>query len=189
MIAPHECAPAPGPSAELAARIQAQIPEIETARLRLRAPRIEDFDLYAQIICSPRGTFMKGPMSREDAWDDFARMIVVWLFRGHGAWIIEEKQTAKALGVVLIGFEPGDSAPELGYALSAEAEGRGYASEAAAAIRDHALRDLRLPELVSYIVPENAASIAVAERLGATLAPERVDGILVYRHHLPEARP
>jgi RimJ/RimL family protein N-acetyltransferase len=181
---PHETAPPPGPAAALAGRIRDAIPPIETARLRLRAPRIEDFAVYAAIACSERARFMMGPMSREGAWDDFTRMCVTWLWRGHGAWMIEDRETGATRGVVLLGFEPGDREPELGFALAAGAEGRGIATEAAAAARDFARDVLGLPSLVSYIHPGNAASVAVAVRLGARPDGES-DGMLVYRH-LPQ---
>jgi RimJ/RimL family protein N-acetyltransferase len=58
---------------------------------------------------------------------------------------------------------------ELGWALVRSAWGRGYASEAAAALRDHAFRAMHEPRLISVIHPENHRSRAVAERLGATL--------------------
>jgi len=64
-------------------------------------------------------------------------------------------------------------------------EGRGYATEAAMAMRDWAMRALRLAGLVSYVHPENHRSAAVAERLGATLdadAPKQDPDDLVYRH-------
>ena len=41
--APHEIA-IPGPAAHFAATLSGMLPEIETARLRLRAPRLSDFD-------------------------------------------------------------------------------------------------------------------------------------------------
>jgi RimJ/RimL family protein N-acetyltransferase len=52
------------------------------------------------------------------------------------------------------------------------AQGRGYATEAAAACRDLA-RGLGFRELIATIVPGNAPSIAVAERIGMTL--EQID--------------
>ena len=74
---------------------------------------------------------------------------------------------------------------ELGWQLYEGQEGRGYATEAAMALRDWATRALRLDGLVSYVHPENVASAAVAERLGATLdpnAPKPNPGALVYRY-------
>ena len=184
---PHEYPPR-GPAAALAQRISAQIPVLETARLRLRAPRITDFQIYARIACSQRARFMGGPMTREEAWDDFARTCSVWLWRGHGAWVMEGKADGAPLGVVVLGFEPGDQDPELGIALIQAAEGRGLALEAAQAARDYAFRSLELPGLVSYVAPDNTRSIALMGRLGARREPALLDDNLVYRHMPPSAK-
>ena len=187
MIAPHE-RPSTGPAAALAARLQALIPVIETERLRLRAPRIGDFDAYAGIACGPRGEGIGGPMSREDAWADFMQVTGTWLLRGHGGWTIEDRATGELLGFVLIGFEPGDREPELGFLLTRDAEGRGIATEAAAAARDHGFGPLGLSSMVSYVHENNRRSIALAERLGGVREiPDDWDepDTLVFRHHPP----
>jgi RimJ/RimL family protein N-acetyltransferase len=56
---------------------------------------------------------------------------------------------------------------ELGWALIREHWGRGYATEAAAAIRDCAHERRPNDRLVSLITPDNVRSERVAERLGA----------------------
>ena len=184
--APHERPPT-GPAAALAQRIAAQVPVLETERLWLRAPRITDFQVYARIACSQRAKFMGGPMTREEAWNDFARTSSVWLWRGHGAWIMAPKAGGDPLGVVVLGFEPGDREPELGIALVQAAEGRGLALEATRAARDYAFRSLDLPRLVSYVSPDNTRSVALMEKLGAKREPALLDGSLVYRHAPPSA--
>ena len=188
MTAPHE-RPATGPAAALAARMQALVPVIETERLTLRAPRIEDFAVYLDIAGGPRSAGMGGPMTRTEAWADFIQVVGTWYLRGHGGWTIVERQTGEVLGFVLLGFEPGDREPELGYMLTEAAEGRGIATEAARAARDQGFGPFGLPSLVSYVAEDNAPSIRVAERLGALLdVPadwEHAD-TLVYRHHPPK---
>jgi hypothetical protein len=67
------------------------------------------------------------------------------------------------------------SEPELGWQLQIEAEGKGYAFEAAIAMRDWAFQVRKLKTLVSYIGPDNARSIRLADRLGATLDGEPVE--------------
>jgi RimJ/RimL family protein N-acetyltransferase len=57
--------------------------------------------------------------------------------------------------------------PELGWALMRTHWGNGYATEAAAAIRDWAHDCRSIDRLVSLISPENVRSRRVAERLGA----------------------
>ena len=180
MTAPHE-RPTPGPAADFAATLAAQLPVIETARLRLRAPALSDFDAWAEIFTGPAGPHLGGPFDRDDAFTEFAATCGLWLLRGHGLWTVEPKSGGAVLGFVLIGFEPGDQEPELGYLFRQAAEGQGYATEAAAAMRDHAFRVLELDRLVSYIDPENARSTRVAERLGATRVGD-FDGAQVWVH-------
>ena len=55
---------------------------------------------------------------------------------------------------------------EIAYLLGSEWWGSGYATEAAAAIRDHARSQLGFDRLISLIDPENLASKAVALRIG-----------------------
>ncbi|TMV69267.1 GNAT family N-acetyltransferase, partial [Thioclava sp. BHET1] len=81
---------------------------------------------------------------------------------------------------------------EMGWSLwSAEGEGRGYAREAARAVIAHAFGPLGWDTAVSYIAPDNARSIALAERLGAirddSAAHPGDTPCLVYRHPKPEA--
>lgn len=184
MRPPHEI-PIPGPADELSARIRALVPEIETERLRLRSPTLADVDAYAEIACGPRGRGIGGPMSREDAFRDFAMMVAGWPLRGHGIWTIERRAGGEPLGFALIGFEPGDREPELGFMLREPAEGRGYAFEAASAARAFGFGRLGLPSMVSCVEAGNVRSKALAERLGAT--PDEFPdgdstGAAIYRH-------
>ena len=55
---------------------------------------------------------------------------------------------------------------EIGYRLHPSYWGRGIATEAAGMIRDWAFANLGREKLISIIEPENAASIAVAKKLG-----------------------
>ena len=190
MTARHEL-PTPGPAADLAAGVLRQLPVIRTERLLLRAPKLSDFPACAEIACTERGRFVGGPMSREDAWDEFAKMAAGWLLHGHGGFAIEDARSGEVYGFVVLGLEPGDQEVELGYALTAAGEGKGIASEAAIATRDWAARELGLTGLVSYIDPENARSVALATAINAVRDPKAeaaLDeaGTCVYRHPSPE---
>lgn len=185
MTLPHEIA-ATGPAAVHAAALQSALPVIETERLRLRAPRIEDFAFYAEITLSDRGRHILETKNREAAWHDFTQMVASWVLRGHGLWTIEARDGSEVLGFVLLGFEPGDHEPELGFLLRQQASGQGYAEEAAIAARAYAFDTLEMPTLVSTIDAENHASRRLAERLGgerdaaAEAAHDHVT--LVYRY-------
>ncbi len=171
----------PGPAADFAAALTGQLPVLETARLRLRAPQLTDFDAWAEVFCGPAGAHLGGPFDRDEAFTEFTATCGLWLLRGHGLWTVESKAGGEVLGFVLIGFEPGDQAPELGYLFRSAAEGHGYATEAATALRDHAFSTLRMDRLVSYIDPANRRSQRVAERLQARRVADH-DGSQVWLH-------
>ena len=176
----HEQAPIGIPSA-VAANVAAQIPTLVSDALLLRAPIVEDFPLYADIMCCERGQYMGGPMSRDDAWWDFVQLASGWMLHGHGGWSIVDVDSEELLGFVILGLEPGDQQIELGYMLSEKNEGLGIAHEAAQMAREFAFDTLKLTELASYIHKDNARSIALAERLGATRTVHD-DTMLAYIH-------
>jgi len=169
MTAPfrHETPPTGVPAA-LASNMAAQIPVLVTDALTLRAPRVADFDAYHQILCSERGKFIYPRCNRANAWNDFVQLASGWVLHGHGGWAIEDNETGALCGFVLLGLEPGDEEIELGFMLLEEHEGLGIAYEAAQMARHFAFDTLKLTQLVSYIYKENARSVALADRLGAT---------------------
>ncbi|WP_298436427.1 GNAT family N-acetyltransferase [uncultured Jannaschia sp.] len=185
MIAPVTIPVVPA-AARTAAALEAVVPVLRTSRTVLRAPRLGDYDALHSITGSARGVFEGGPSTEVESWADFCGMTATWLLRGHGMWTVETRAGAVA-GFVLIGTEPGDAEHELGWLMTDAFEGRGLATEAALAARDHAWGALRLPSLVSYIAPGNTRSEAVARRLGAAPDGTMLDGqINVWRHPRPE---
>lgn len=163
------------------------IPTLTTERLTLRAPVVDDFAAYAHLLASPRSVGMGGPYAQREAWGIFCHEVAGWTLFGHGALTVELRDTGHCVGQVGINHGPLFPEKELGWLLYEGHEGQGYATEAAAALRDWAARTLGLDRLVSYIHPKNARSIAVAERLGAVLdrhAQVQDPGDLVYRHRV-----
>lgn len=167
----HERTPTHTEAATLAHRLTGAIPVLQSARLTLRAPKISDFSTYADIALSPQGRFLIVEQDREHAWYDFVNMVACWVLRGHGLWTVEKRDDGTVVGFALIGFEPGDHEPELGYMVRAEAEGFGYATEAAAAAKQFAFGQLGFATLVSTIDPDNEGSIHVARKLGGVRDP------------------
>lgn len=178
MIPRHEMAPT-GVEAEMAALHAGTIPALTTRRLKLSVPMVTDFDAYAEIVCTQRGAFVGGPMSREDGWYDFIQLASSWVLHGHGGWTVRETGDTEPLGFVLLGLEPGDQTVELGFLFREMAEGRSIAFEAATAMRDWAFATYNWASLTSYIHAENARSQALAKRMGAL---RHVEG----EHNIPE---
>ena len=163
-------------------------PTLATARLTLRPQRMADFAAFARTLASPRARYMGGPLDRDMAWLWFASDEAQWSLCGWGALSVVETASGRLAGQVAVLQPPRFPETELGWMAHRWAEGRGYMSEAAAALRDWAFGPRGLTTLVSYIDADNSRSCRLAERLGARLEPDaaRVDaGDLVYRHHRP----
>ena len=164
------------------------IPTLHTARLTLRPPVYDDFADYAALMASPRSTGMGGPFDTRVAWGLFCHDVALWSLFGHGALMIDIAATGECVGQVGINHGPLFPEKELGWMLYEGHEGRGYATEAAAALRDWAFATLRLPTLVRHCGPDNRRSHAVAERLGAVrdpTAPRQDPEDIVFRHAAP----
>jgi [ribosomal protein S5]-alanine N-acetyltransferase len=96
----------------------------------------------------------------EDSTRDFAAA-------GYGLWLIQEKDRTDLVGTA--GLRPlEDLGLEVFYSLAPGSWGKGYATEAARAVVEHALGPLGLPEVLAEVDEGNAASLAVIERLGMT---------------------
>lgn len=162
------------------------IPVIETERLRLRCPEMRDFDAYAAFRTSDRAAFVGGPNTRTQAFDKLGEIIGHWHLRGYGRWMVADKSTDEALGVVGL-FYPDDwPEPEIAWSVFEAAEGRGVAFEAAMAARSYAFDVLGWETAISCTEHGNTKSQALAERMGAKRENDfvTVDGLKlhVYRH-------
>ncbi|MEP7000526.1 MAG: GNAT family N-acetyltransferase [bacterium] len=149
------------------------IPQLITDRLTLRGFTADDFDAYAAIMADERVTQFLGdgrPLSRSDAWRQLAMIIGHWELRGFGLWAVEERSTGRLLGRIGCHEPEGFPAFEIGYVLAANAWGRGYAREGAAAALRFAREDLGRRDIASIIRPANSGSIRVATSLGAVAA-------------------
>ena len=162
------------------------VPVLTGARIILRPYRLSDFDRLVEIYQSPRSAYIDGPKSIGKVWSDFAANVGQWTLLGFGGWSVEEKESGSYVGIVGLNFPIEFPERELGWILWEEFEGKGYAFEAASMARDFAFRQLKFDTLVSYIDPDNARSIRLAERLGAVLDPDAKtpndEACLVYRH-------
>ena len=145
---------------------------LETERLIMRMFRDEDVEPYAQIFGDPEVARYLGdgkPMLRSDAWRSMVFHIGHWGLRGYGMWAVEEKASGLLVGRVGFFYPEGWPGFELGWGLGRQWWGKGYATESAARGLAWAFTELGRDHVISAIIPENAASIRVAERLGERL--------------------
>jgi RimJ/RimL family protein N-acetyltransferase len=142
---------------------------LASRRLLLRMFRESDLDAYAAMCGDPEVMRYLGdgyPLTRAEAWRNMALVLGHWQLRGYGLWAVEERDTGVLAGRVGCWQPEGWPGMEIGWALRREFWGRGYATEAAQTVLADAFSRLDQPRLISLISPENAASIAVALRLG-----------------------
>jgi RimJ/RimL family protein N-acetyltransferase len=152
----------------------AQVPTLETERLKLRGHRLEDFNHCAAMWADANVTRFVGgkPLTEEESWRRMLGYVGHWSLLGFGYWVAEEKATGKFVGE--IGFadykrdlEPSlKGVPEIGWVLASHAHGRGYATEAVRAAVGWG--DAHFPaQRTAYIIsPENIASVRVAVKCG-----------------------
>jgi RimJ/RimL family protein N-acetyltransferase len=150
--------------------------DLRTGRLRLRAWRDADRDVFARLNADPRVMqYFPAPLTRHESdglADRLARHVEA---HGWGLWAVEVDGVAPFAGFVGLGrprfeahFTP---CIEIGWRLAAEYWGRGYATEGGHAALEFGFGDLALPEIVSFTTETNTPSRRVMERLGMTRDP------------------
>jgi RimJ/RimL family protein N-acetyltransferase len=144
---------------------------VETSRLLLREQTMEDLDHVAAFAADPevmRYLGTGGVRTRDEAKEALEWMIERSAEDGFGLWATVERATGRWIGRcgLLVHEIDGATETEVAYALIRDAWGRGYATEATAAIRDHAIGSLGRRRLISLIHHGNDASVNVATKLG-----------------------
>lgn len=146
-------------------------PTLETPRLRLRRFREADLPLFMAYRNDPE-------VARYQGWDSIslptAQAFIAEQRRtqpgvpGVGMQIaIESKATGLLVGDCYFRIHAVDpEQAELGYTLATAAQGRGLATEAAAAWLTYAFRAYHLHRVTALLDVENLRSAALLERLG-----------------------
>ncbi|PWK60828.1 GNAT family N-acetyltransferase [Roseicyclus mahoneyensis] len=170
-----------------------QIPTLTTERLTLRAPRMSDFDAFAEFRASDRARFVGSPNTRSEAWGQFLGLAGQWAILGYGRWIVADTATDAPLGVVGLLFPVGWPEPEIGWTMFADGEGRGLAHEAALAARAYAYGTAGWTTAISLINPANERSVALGRKMGChpegQFVHDAYGTMHIWRHPAPEDLP
>lgn len=143
-------------------------PTLTTERLILRGPERSDLPAFTRFMTSAPSLKAQGEtVTAEEAWRGFLTGIGHWRWHGFGFFTLILKETGEPAGRVGLLRHSGWAETELAWHLFEGAEGKGFATEAAVAVRNWAGEELGLKTLHSYIDRENTRSQAVAKRLGA----------------------
>ena len=149
---------------------------LETKRLILRPMQATDINALHLIFTDLKvmAAFDHDPFTREQMMSWLGRNLEHQNKYGYGLFSVILKETGELIGDC--GLEQmeveGVQVAELGYDFRSEYWNRGFATEAACAVRDYAFDILRLPQLISLIRVGNLPSKRVAEKVGMTLVEE-----------------
>jgi RimJ/RimL family protein N-acetyltransferase len=153
---------------------------IETARLRLRPWQARDRAPFAMLNRDPEVMrYFPKPLSRAESDALVGRLEARWGSDGFGFGVAERRADDAFLGMIglaRVQFPlPGtpDGAIEIGWRLSRDHWGRGYATEAARAWLAWGFAALAPEEIVAFAVPANERSQAVMRRIGMQPDPAR----------------
>jgi RimJ/RimL family protein N-acetyltransferase len=174
---------------------------LETERLVLRKPRLEDVDDLLGFVGDDEVMRWIGGKAggREAAIEHVERWLARWDANGVGPFAVERHGLVIGRVGLLVWDrrawetstyeKAGENAvTELGWALARAHWGQGLATEAARAVRDWAYAERGIERLISLIEPKNTRSIRVADKLGAVpeeLVATPYGPLLVWLHPAP----
>ncbi|MBF0544141.1 MAG: GNAT family N-acetyltransferase [Candidatus Riflebacteria bacterium] len=144
---------------------------LQSKRIKLRAFQKADFIPFRNMNADPRVMeHFLNPLSAEES-DKFADRIIQRMDAdGYGLWAVEQVDDSKFIGFCGLSspnfqtyFTP---CVEIGWRLSFDAWGHGYATEAALAVLDLGFTRFKFPEIVSFTATTNNRSEKVMQKIG-----------------------
>jgi RimJ/RimL family protein N-acetyltransferase len=138
--------------------------------VNLRPPESRDEASYRRLLFDPAVTpWLRPkplrPFTEADPPALLVRDLRHWEEHGWGPWVVESEDGFAGRAGLAKTRVAGEQTVELAWSVVGAAHGRGLATAAARAAVDWA-RELGLPEVVSFTLPENAASRRVMEKAG-----------------------
>ncbi|MGH7066368.1 MAG: GNAT family N-acetyltransferase [Acetobacteraceae bacterium] len=171
-------------------RVMSELPHFRTERLSLQRLGIDHLEACLAMDRDPEVVRYVGVRWTDQASHrSFLESRIGHSFPpGMGFWSVW--RAAEFVGwIALMPLDLSGPEIEIGWRFVRHAWRRGYATEAARPIIDHALQTLGLPEVVADVLPANAASIRVAEKLGMRpVGPALHNGYHVRRFAIGPAR-
>ncbi|WP_018211640.1 GNAT family N-acetyltransferase [Desulfitobacterium hafniense] len=146
---------------------------IETERLILRKPVIEDFAVYWLMKNDPMATMYTGgitPYTYEERYKMFQEE---WVDSGQNSeFTVIEKESTMYIGYCGIRYCDVMGENELLYGLCPNSWNKGYGYEAAKAVLDYGFSVLKLACIAAAVNPQNTYSEKILAKLGMNYASE-----------------
>ncbi len=158
---------------------------LTTERLFLREMVTGDFDALYRVLADPDimqhypYTFDEDRVRR---WIE--RNIKRYQEDGFGLWAVCLKDSGEMIGDCGLTLQTinGELLPEIGYHIRGDCQRKGYAREAARAVRNWAFQNTDYPALYAYCKYTNEASIRTAESIGMHFDSEYPDEANGFTH-------
>ena len=151
---------------------------LKTKRLLLREMNPNDYQALFLVFGDPE-TMWHYPYTFD------GRHVRDWIERnrnryrkdGFGLWAVCLKETGELIGDCGLTLQNihGETLPEIGYHIRRDCQRKGYAGEAAKAVRDWAFQNTDYPTLYSYCKYTNVPSVKTAESIGMHFVCEYPD--------------
>lgn len=153
---------------------------IETERLYLREMTENDFDALNKVL-SDQSIMQYYPYvfdrTRVKNW--ISRNMERYRIFGFGLWAVCLKETGEMIGDCGLTMQiiDGEIKPEIGYHIRADKQRKGYATEAAAAVRDWTFTNTPFNMIYSYMKHTNVPSYKTAMACGFRQVSEFEDDV------------
>ena len=157
--------------------------KIITDRLFLREMNPDDFQALFQVLGDAEAMrHYPYPFDRQRVMDWIERNRNRYRKDGFGLWAVCLKDTGEMIGDCGLTLQNinGEMLPEIGFHIRRDCQRKGYAKEAAMAVRNWAFRNTDYPALYSYCKYTNEPSFRTAESIGMHFAceyPDEANGI------------
>ncbi len=156
----------------------------ETARLTHRAFTVEDAPELIALNGNPDVMRLTGEplLSSLEAAKEAIANYPDFEAVGYGRWACVLKESQAIIGFCGLKYLPDLKLVDVGYRFLPEHWGQGFATEAAGASLRFGFDTLGLSEIHGFVLPENAASIRVLEKIGMQANGEMLyDGVRAMR--------
>lgn len=149
--------------------------ELKTDRLLLRPLDIKDLDTvhsYASDLENTRYMLFLPNDTKKETENFLIRVSKEWQKDEPGFFEFAITLEGKQIGAVSITLNEERSEGELGWILNKNHWGRGYATEAALAVRDFAENELKVKSIIAHCDHRNKASFELMKRIGMVMVDD-----------------
>jgi len=143
---------------------------LETPRLTLRRFTLDDAAFVLELVNDPAWLEHIGDRKVRTLEDARAYLrkgaLAMYETLGFGMYVVTLRKSGESIGTCGLVKRDGLDDVDIGYAFLPGHRGQGFAFESAAAVLDHATRELGLKRIVAIVSAGNHRSIRILEKIG-----------------------